>query len=102
MLGPYQIARLLNTDTQLKTKAPSGDFWRSETVARILKNPVYYGTVVYNRRTSIGDGRTKVVNNSEWVYSDVINEDLKNYRQADLERNSRKKRSSSKTTKKRL
>lgn len=77
MLGPYQIARLLNADTQLKTKAPSGDFWRSETVARILKNPVYYGTVVYNRRTSIGDGRTKVVNNSEWVYSDEINEDLK-------------------------
>lgn len=77
MLGPYQIARLLNADTQLKTKAPSGDFWRSETVARILKNPVYYGTVVYNRRTSIGDGRTRVVNNSEWVYSDEINEDLK-------------------------
>jgi len=59
-IGAKEIAKRLNTEGKLNR----GKLWTNNTILRILKNEIYYGCYIFNRRSS----RTKQLKpREEWV-----------------------------------
>lgn len=67
-LGSFRIARELNRQGIKPVKT---DEWGSSTITSILKNPIYKGYLVYNRRQS-----RKRMPEENWIYSNEQRKDL--------------------------
>lgn len=72
--GSAKIANTLNTDKRYSHLAPN-DVWKSGAITSILTNPIYCGYTAYNRRERL-DGRTRSLDNSEWILSNKPNPDI--------------------------
>jgi len=65
--GGHRIAKYLN-EREIKTK--QGNFWTTDTVMSLLKNPIYKGYYVSGKRPSTRGG-SKRVSPENWIYSNV-------------------------------
>ena len=72
--GSSKIASELNNG-KYKNLAPN-NVWKSGTITSILTNPIYCGITAYKRRERT-NGKLHRLNNSDWIYSDTINNDIK-------------------------
>lgn len=72
--GSAKIANTLNIDKRYSHLAPN-DVWKSGAITSILTNPIYCGYTAYNRRERL-DGRTRSLDNNEWILSDEPNPDI--------------------------
>ncbi|MCL2170345.1 MAG: recombinase family protein [Defluviitaleaceae bacterium] len=63
--GGHRIAKYLN-EKEIKTKR--GNYWTTDTVMNLLKNPIYKGYYVSGKRPS-SRGESKRVSPENWVYS---------------------------------
>lgn len=74
--GFTKIAKLLNEDEYFRKLSPNGESWKGGTVRSILMNPIYTGYEAYDRRRHKGD-EFKRLDRSNWIFSEVCNEELK-------------------------
>ena len=63
--GGHRVARHLN-EREIKTKR--GNYWTTDTVMTLLKNPIYKGYYVSGKRPSTR-GESKRVSSDNWIYS---------------------------------
>jgi DNA invertase Pin-like site-specific DNA recombinase len=77
--GGHRVAKYLN-EKEIKTKR--GNYWTTDTVMSLLKNPIYKGYYVSGKRPSTR-GENKRVSSDNWIYSNeqipeliIINEEL--------------------------
>jgi DNA invertase Pin-like site-specific DNA recombinase len=63
--GGHRVAKYLN-ENEIKTKR--GNYWTTDTVMQLLKNPVYKGYYVSGKRPSTR-GESKRVSADNWIYS---------------------------------
>ena len=63
--GGHRVAKYLN-EREIKTKR--GNYWTTDTVMSLLKNPVYKGYYVSGKRPSTR-GESKRVTSENWIYS---------------------------------
>jgi DNA invertase Pin-like site-specific DNA recombinase len=63
--GGHRVSKYLN-ERGIKTKR--GNFWTTDTVMQLLKNPIYKGFYVSGKRPSTR-GESKRVSSDNWLYS---------------------------------
>ena len=63
--GGHRVAKYLN-EREVKTKR--GNYWTTDTVMSLLKNPIYKGLYVSGKRPSTR-GESKRVSSDNWIYS---------------------------------
>jgi len=63
--GGHRVAKYLN-EREIKTKR--GNYWTTDTVMTLLKNPIYKGYYVSGKRPSTR-GESKRVSSENWIYS---------------------------------
>lgn len=62
--SPKAIAQVLNTES---IPAPAGGLWKPASILRVLTNPIYIGTRVYNKTWGRLKKKTRVNPKEDWV-----------------------------------